>query len=417
MSSIDAEKAQPRAENDAPDGGRSAWLVVLGAWCCTFVSFGWVNSVGAFQEYYQNSLLKDYSASTIAWIPSLQIFFMNVMGPLIGIIYDRYGPHHLLLGGTLLHVFGLMMASLGSKYYQLLLAQGLCSAIGVSAVVQPAMSAIHGWFSKKRGTAFGILATGSSLGGVIFPIMVSRLIRQVGFPWTMRICAFLILALLVVANLTVKTFAPPRPQKRTINDYTQPLKEFDFLLLTLGFFCFTFGIYVPINYLEVQALQAGVSKALVPYLIPILNAASLFGRLFSGFAGDSIGRYNIFVIVCALTGIWVLALWIPSHNTGAITAFAALFGFSSGAYVSLIGPLVALVSPLSEIGFRTGIVFFVASIAGLVTNPICGAILGNDPDTSWTGVQVYSGVFCLVGTVLLAISRLKMTNWKVLAVL
>lgn len=30
--------------NDAPDGGTTAWLCVLGAWCCAFCSFGWINS-------------------------------------------------------------------------------------------------------------------------------------------------------------------------------------------------------------------------------------------------------------------------------------------------------------------------------------------------------------------------------------
>jgi hypothetical protein len=28
---------------DNPDGGREAWLVVLGAFCCMFCSFGWIN--------------------------------------------------------------------------------------------------------------------------------------------------------------------------------------------------------------------------------------------------------------------------------------------------------------------------------------------------------------------------------------
>lgn len=28
----------------APDGGVTAWLTVLGAWCVTFCSFGWINS-------------------------------------------------------------------------------------------------------------------------------------------------------------------------------------------------------------------------------------------------------------------------------------------------------------------------------------------------------------------------------------
>ena len=43
----DAEKAtQPKLpSSDAPDGGAIAWLVVLGAWCASFCSFGWLNSM------------------------------------------------------------------------------------------------------------------------------------------------------------------------------------------------------------------------------------------------------------------------------------------------------------------------------------------------------------------------------------
>ena len=37
------------------------------------------SGVGIFQEYYQNTLLDNYSPSTISWIPSLQIFFMMAM--------------------------------------------------------------------------------------------------------------------------------------------------------------------------------------------------------------------------------------------------------------------------------------------------------------------------------------------------
>lgn len=93
--------------------------------------------MGAFQEYYQNDLLKGTSPSTVAWIPSLQIFFIMGTGPIIGKLYDTYGPRYLILGGTFLHVFGLMMASISTEYYQILLSQGVCSAIGVSAIFQP----------------------------------------------------------------------------------------------------------------------------------------------------------------------------------------------------------------------------------------------------------------------------------------
>ncbi|PKS12587.1 hypothetical protein jhhlp_000795 [Lomentospora prolificans] len=396
--------------SDAPDGGAAAWLVVLGAWCTLFCSFGWINSVGAFQEFYQNDLLRGYSPSTIAWIPSLQIFFQMGMGPIVGTIYDKFGPRYLILFGSVLHVFGLMMASISTQYYQILLAQGACSGIGVSAIFQPSLNVIHGWFDKKRGAAFGIVATGSSIGGVIFPIMVRRLIQELGYGWAMRICAFMILGLLIVANLTIRARHPPRPQKMTGSQLAKPFREFEFILVLLGFFCFTFGLFVPINFLPVQALEAGMDPNLVLYLVPILNAASLFGRIFSGVVGDKIGKYNIFVVVCYLTAIWILALWIPVSTTGGIIAFAALFGFSSGAYVSLIAPLVAEISPLPEIGFRTGIVLFISSIGGLTTNPINGAILTSSG--GWVGLKVFAGVFCVVGTTFILVARIYRTGFK-----
>lgn len=38
------DAAPPAWQSDAPDGGVTAWLVVLGAWCTSFCSFGWINS-------------------------------------------------------------------------------------------------------------------------------------------------------------------------------------------------------------------------------------------------------------------------------------------------------------------------------------------------------------------------------------
>ena len=32
-------------DEDPPDGGKEAWLVVLGVWCSSFCTFGWVNSM------------------------------------------------------------------------------------------------------------------------------------------------------------------------------------------------------------------------------------------------------------------------------------------------------------------------------------------------------------------------------------
>jgi MFS family permease len=227
----------------------------------------------------------------------------------------------------------------------------------------------------------------------------------------MRSCAFLILFLLIIANLTVRAFQPPVPYKITVKQLAKPLTEVGFLFMTVGFLLFTFGFYIPINYLPVQAMGAGMSSSLASYLIPILNAGSLFGRLAAGFLSDKVGRFNIFIVVCYLSALWVLALWLADSSNASLISFSVLFGFCSGAYVSLVFPMIMQISPLQEVGFRTGIVLLVGAIAGLVTNPIAGAMVPNN----WMGVQLFAGVFCVAGPTLVIVTRIQYTGWKIFA--
>ena len=63
-------------------------------------------------------------------------------GTFVGRIFDDYGPRYLLLAGTFFHVFGLMMTSISTKYYQILLSQAICSPIGASMVFYPAFTCV-----------------------------------------------------------------------------------------------------------------------------------------------------------------------------------------------------------------------------------------------------------------------------------
>ena len=48
---LDVEKAHTGIDPHAfPDGGLEAWLVVSGAFCCMFCSFGWVNCMYAHRD-------------------------------------------------------------------------------------------------------------------------------------------------------------------------------------------------------------------------------------------------------------------------------------------------------------------------------------------------------------------------------
>lgn len=88
-----------------------------------------------------------------------------------------------------------------------------------------------------------------------------------------RVCAFLILGLLIIANLTIVTRLPPSPAPLPLKGFFKPFTERAYLFTVASAFIYFLGLFVPINYIAAQAAQLGMSENLAQYLIPILNAA------------------------------------------------------------------------------------------------------------------------------------------------
>ncbi|KAM3503642.1 hypothetical protein MY10362_004076 [Beauveria mimosiformis] len=388
---IDVYKSEP------PDGGLAAWLALLSSWCILFCTFGMINCIGTFQGYYQEVYLCAYSPGTVSWNPSLQIFIAYVTNPFTGRLYDVYGPRALVAVGTVLEVLGLVATSLSTRYYQILLAQGLCTSLGMSALYVPATALVAGWFGRRRrGLAYGLATSGSSLGGIVLPLLIARLIPRVGFPWTLRAVALLVLALLLVGNALARSRLPPSPAPLSSRILLGPLRDAKLMLVQ-------------------RAGSTGCPTRWATTFVAAMNAASLVGRVGAGVVADTVGAYNTFVALSALAGVLVLALYIPAASAGAVCTFAVLFGCTSGAYIALLAPLVVKISPLEEAGYRIGLLFAMSSVSGLVTSPIGGAILERWHG-DYTGMKIYSGVMMLSGAALVFVSRMMATECKMNAV-
>jgi hypothetical protein len=138
----------------------------------------------------------------------------------------------------------------------------------------PALGAVGQYFTTHRALALGIVVSGSSIGGIILPIMVERLIPQISFGWAMRSVAFLLLGLLAIGNVFVKARLPPPKKRFQITEFLAPFKEVPFALLTASSFFIYLGGFLPFTFVIVQARKEGMSVALAGYLVSILNGAS-----------------------------------------------------------------------------------------------------------------------------------------------
>ena len=162
-----------------PNGGLLAWTQVLGAWILFFDTWGIVNTFGAYQTYYlePTSLLHTSSSSDLAWVGAVQAFLLMLVGALTGPIYDAGYFRELLWTGSFLIVLGQMMLSLCGTYWQVFLAQAICIGVGTGLLFVPSVSILSQYFSTKISVAVGVAATGSSIGGVIYPIGVYLTLR------------------------------------------------------------------------------------------------------------------------------------------------------------------------------------------------------------------------------------------------
>ncbi|KZT65262.1 MFS general substrate transporter [Daedalea quercina L-15889] len=393
----DAEKGIPSAVESAsafsdelgsvPDGGLWAWMAVLGGWCTTFCTFGFSTSFGVFQDYFVQAGAG--TSSDISWIGSIQLFLLFGMGIFSGMWFDQGYFRHEFLVGTFLILLSVFMLSIcdPSRYYGLVLTQGLVMGVGCGLTTTPALCLQSHYWRKRRALALGLVQAGSSCGGVVMPIMLNRLFNgSAGFAWGTRAVAFLMLVLLTIANCIMRTRLPGTKDKGSQVPIKTVMVDPPYVLTVVATVIFFFGMYFPYFYLQTWVRLHGMSEILAFYTISILNAGSVCGRIIPNFVADYIGPYNLIIPIFYSCSILLFAMFGVT-NVPAVIVFSFLYGFATGS-----GEL------------RIGMLFLATSFPILVGTPIDGALLGSD-NTYWYKAILFSAIVMLVGSSLLVPAR------------
>ncbi|OKL62002.1 hypothetical protein UA08_02913 [Talaromyces atroroseus] len=388
--------------SSVPNGGTMAWLQVLSAHILFFNSWGIVNTFGSYETFYQIDFLSSSTSSAIAWIGSIQAFLLLFVGACTGPLFDKGYAIELTIGGSLFLVFGQMMLSLCKEYWQVLLAQGICIGIGCGLVCVPSTAILTQYFSTKIATAVGITAAGSSFGGIIYPIVFHRLQPSIGFPWATRVIGFMMLGTQLVSLAVYKVRSLP-DKKRDLVDFAA-FKEPPYAIFVFGMFVGFIGLYQPFFYIQEFAIEKHITNSnLGFYILPIMNAASAFGRVIPGILSDKVGPMNVMIpctFVAALAGFCLIAVKSPAG----LIILAIVYGFFSGTIVSSSSTVVVYLSQnnKSKMGTRLGQLFGVASFGMLIGTPVGGVVLD---DYSYTSLFVFAGVFVVSAGVFIIISR------------
>lgn len=193
-----------------------------------------------------------------------------------------------MAAGSLLFVFCLCMISISQpqQWYQvgfnaacsyayihlfkLFLAQGIGLGFAIGSTYVPALGIVAHHFKRKRSLAMGIVASASSVGGVVHPIMLNQLIHgRIGFHWGVRASALLNFILLIIANCIMTSRLPP--QNKSFSNQVAAWRIFFqdtvYVVATAGTFLLITGVFFPTFYLQFNAIEHGVSPVLAFYTV------------------------------------------------------------------------------------------------------------------------------------------------------
>ncbi|KAL1863982.1 hypothetical protein Daus18300_007947 [Diaporthe australafricana] len=396
-----------------PDGGLVAWLHVLAGFMLLLNSWGIINTYGVFQSYYESGVLFKATSSQISWIGSAQAFFIMFSGIVTGPLYDRGYVRALLVTGGFLIVGGHVALSFCSAYWQVLLAQGICAGLGEGCLFVPTISILPTYFKARLGLAVGLANAGASLGGVVFPLMLSRLLYHVGFAWAVRAMALISLITLSLAISIVKMrFRPEKPRRpidpTAFSDWPFMVLVLATLLAMMGVVALQFYVAYFAEYFDIFDTNWSIS------LVAIYNAASFVGRILPNYLSDKIGVFNLISPAAAINGIVIFCLTVV-RTKAATVVIAVITGFLSGMIIAMPPVCIALLTKNKAlIGTRMGTCFGIVSLGLLACGPGAGGILGTDEPLRWTALWVYCGTSLLFGSLLYAVIRTQKAGFKVM---
>lgn len=102
--------------------------------------------LGVFQTFDEETLLPNQAPLNISWVGSVQAFLLMILGLATGPLVDYGYLRVLLLAGTVLVTLGMMMTSICTEYWHVVLAQGIAVGLRAGCLFVPGVAILPTYF-------------------------------------------------------------------------------------------------------------------------------------------------------------------------------------------------------------------------------------------------------------------------------
>ncbi len=290
-------------------------------------------------------------------------------GILMGRLADRFGIVVPLVVASIALGVGYLLAAQAPSLGHFALAQGLAIGMfGSSVTFAPLVADVSHWFTRRRGIAVSICASGNYLAGTVWPPILQHFTATRGWrPTMVGVGLFCVLTMLPL-TLALRRRSPVAhgvvPTAIAVGGGRPHVSpgRLQALLMVAGLGCCV-AMSMPQVHIVAYARDLGHGVAHGARLLSVMLGLGVVSRLASGWIADRVGGVRTLLLGSALQCL-TLALYLPFSGLASLYAVSALFGLSQGGIVPAYAIIVRESFAPQEAGTRIGAVVM-ATIVGM----------------------------------------------------
>ncbi len=292
-------------------------------------------------------------------------------GIVMGRLADRFGIIVPTIIGAVALSVGYILAAQTTSLWQFASVQGLLiGALGSSATFGPLVADVSHWFTRNRGIAMGICASGNYMAGTIWPPVLQHFVSTVGWRETHIgvgiFCALTMLPLSLALRrpTPVSHDASAAPSQAPGGTGAARLSPgaLQALLSLAGLACCV-AMSMPQVHIVAYCGDLGYGVARGAQMLSVMLGTGAISRLASGWISDRIGGVPTLLLGSALQCL-TLIFYLPFDGLTSLYIVSALFGLSQGGIVPSYAMIIREYFPPQEAGTRLGVVLM-ATIFGM----------------------------------------------------
>lgn len=391
-------------------------------WLIVFASLTMI-VVGQGIQFVLSVSLKAMTAD-LGWprqVPSLAYACSMVcagIGALwLGRLSDRLGMGPVAAIGAVMLPGGAVLTSFVTEPWQLYLVFGvMVGFLGNATIFAPLMANTTRWFDRNRGLALGIVASGQSLGGTIWPPIATVLNVEIGWRGTFLWYGVAGLILMMCMTLILRRRAPghvAEPPRKTSGPSPARARVLGWPAWTVqAMLCAAIvgccvPMALPLVHLVPHGSDIGLSAGAAAGLLSTALATSFISRVGGGLLADRIGGLRTLFIGSAIQATMLAGIASTTDLT-LLYGFAAVFGLGYGGIIAMYAFIVREYLPAEGLGGSIAVVYLFGTLGmalGGWTGGFVYDALGSYRPAFMIGVLFNLGNLALIGTLLVRARR------------